>query len=507
MNIPSVETIYKTLSGIVINKTKKTFSQNSLIAGFLQSMSFKVKDLYDFLDTKAKNIFYLERQTFDELKTTGSQINITPLQATKSKGYINVIVAINTVFPINTEFDIGGNVYLLDTTSTAIENVFNIEVSRNGTIATAKSSQILNFGNGLEITISGFSDANFNKTTTIQVISDYEFIYDVDDTGAIENTGGQVSFTGFISTITSQFTGRATEIENGSILTSDIESDLIVVAFNGITGGTDEEARESYLTRIKNFYVNNRNETANSKIIDFIKANFPQITSGKIVYDFDYSVDVESILIKAGEDPLTRAIKTTQPHGFKVGEVYSISGSSQNVLNIDASNTEHRYVGKIFNDFEFLIFVGDASAEDDTSLNMKATHYSYGLCNLFLYKQSSVTKTLTNEEIIAIEQFLENNVSGTSWYRLNSAQTKSETINVSNVVPNLSSLKDAIKKNLQDYFVDNIDIGTPLLKSQVEFVIMNSRDTNGTQTKSFTTDMTNDISVEQNEILDITIAI
>jgi len=505
MLIPSESTIYNTLKGVVIEKSKTTFRENGLIGGFLQGVAFKIRDLYDYLFTKASNLFWLDRLTYEELVETGKLIGITPLAATKSKGFVNVIAPLNTVFERSSPFFINSFTYLLQSQQTSILNSFNINVSRSGTLATAVSSQVLNFATGLTLTISGFSEGNFNKTTTITALSDYSFSYAVDNVGLLSDSNGVATFEGFISEVLSQETGLSTEQINATVLLSEVPQSSVIVSFNGLTGGTDAETRDSLLTRLKDFAINNRNNTTNSKIINFIKKNFPQITTGKLLYGFDYFVNVSSITIDPLEDPRTRKITTVEPHKMKSGQVFELSGSNKPSLVINSSNTENRFIGKVYDENNLSVFVNNLIDTDTTSVGMKLSQISNGLCSLVLYKQKSINKSLTSVEIENVEVFLEQNISATSWYRVLSALPSLKTINVSSILPNIQIMKDAISQNLRDYFADNIQIGAGIKKSEVENVIINTQDRNGNKVIDFNIDMVSDFTVSQIEILEITV--
>lgn len=507
MEIPAKTTIYNKLKGIISTQTKKQFSESSLIAGLTQGFAMLIKNLYDYSYSKTRLRFYLEEMTLEELEEFGNNANISLIPAQQSKGFVNIKGDIGAVIGTDVEFLANNQIYNLLEEKTLIANSFNISVVRNGTVAIAKATTILNFASGLKVNISGFTGTNFNKNDIeVVVLNDYQFQYEVEDTGEGSDVDGSVAFNGVIAEVRSQDTGVATQLANGQELTNDINVECFV-AFNGISGGTETETRDSFLTRLKDYTNNNRNSTTNSKIINTIKAQFPQITTGKVVYDFEYNVQVNSILkIPSAFDKL-REITTDEPHRMKVGEVYELTGSSQQALNITSANTSNRFVGEVVDSFKLVIFVNDENAEDSTSENMKITPYKKGICTLAFYKQNQINKTLSQEEITAIEEFLEDNASAVAFYKVVSAESVLKTINISNVVPDLQSVKDAIKKNLEDYFVDSVEIGLPLLKSQVDSIIFNTRDVNGTKVREFETDMLADFQVSQIEILDITVSV
>lgn len=505
MEIPTKTTIYNKLKGIISTQTKKQFSESSLIAGLTQGFATLIKNLYDYSYSKTRLRFYLEEMTLEELQEFGNNANISLIPAQQSKGFVNIKGNVGDIIGTDIEFLANNQIYNLLEEKTLIANSFDISVVRNGTIAIAKATTILNFASGLKVNISGFSEANFNKNDIkIVILSDYEFQYEVEDTGAENDVSGSVVFNGVIAEVRSQGTGINTQLANGQLLTNDLDVECFV-AFNGISGGTETETRESFLARLKDYTNNNRNTTVNSKIINTIKVKFPQITTGKVVYDFEYDVKVNSILKIPSAWEKLREITTDDPHRMKVGEVYDLVGSSEAVLNITSANTSNRFVGEVVDSFKLVIFVNDESAEDDTSTNMKIIPYKKGICTLAFYKQNQINKTLSQEEITAIEEFLEDNASAVAFYKVVSAEPVLKTINISNVVPDLQSVKNAVKKNLEDYFVDSVEIGLPLLKSQVDSIIFNTRDINGTKVRQFETDMLSDFEVSQIEILDITI--
>jgi hypothetical protein len=513
MDIPSQTAIQNQLSGKIISIAKKTFSKNGLIAALINGISFVVKDLYDYSDSRLKNNFWLNRLTLDELKEVGNFINKPLLNATQSKGYVDIIGANGVNIPQNSQFFSNGKAYNVISQQTLSPVAIPLtSVSRNGTIATAKMNSISNLATGLIISISGFTETNFNQSNVeITMLNDYEFAYTVAATGNTSDVNGVVSFIGAICEVISDEYGIATELPNGTELSSDIAVTKILVGFNGIIGGVDEETRNDYLTRLQSYATNNRNETTNSKIISFITQNFPQITIGKLLFNVGRILDVSSIIIDLAENPKTRKITTLQQHRLTSGEYFtSLTGSSESVLNINEINMQNRFVGKIYDDFNFSVFVNDETAEDNTSVNMKFTAYSNGLATIVLYKQDSIIKTLTNQEILAVNKLIEDNVSGASWYKIISAIPDPRTINITNITPNITTLKNAIKTNLLTYIKDNILIGDTLLKSQVDYVILNTVDNNGNRIKngnSYSIDMVADFTTQETNILEVIINI
>ncbi len=485
----------------LINNGLETLQNGGLAEDLIDATASQMEDLYDYTESRTKLRLEIDELNEDELNEFGALRNLYKIPAKQSQGTAVFVGDLNTQIPQGTSL-IGQNGYNYITKSAdeILLNTFKIDqISRTGTLATATSNNILPFANGLIVNISGFAETNFNgNDIAISVLNDYQFTYSVLNTGATNDANGSISLNCcFIDIYSASYEGGL-DLSNGDILQTDIAGiENILVGYNGIIGSKNEESTIDFRKRVKSAVIDNRDEDSKSKIIQTIKNKFSYITHGAVLNNYNNQLSVSSILKVVGEDQKTRKITTTNPHYLKIGDpLWSLTGSNLYSLNLKTiEKNELFFVGKVYDDYSFSVFIGNTTDEDSTSSNMILVPYVFGISTLVLYANNNQNKQLTISQINSIKDYLDSEILSAfvNVYSVKSAITETFNLNISNIVPNLTSLKTAIENNIKDYIISNIEIGQEIQKSEIDFVIKNSYDNSNNKVSSFTTNLTGDV--------------
>ena len=171
--------------------TGKNINKNTGFYGLLNAYAKALFLQKNYIEEKYLKKMLIERQTIDELRETGNVIGITQNEATSAIGYALIQGTIGKTITNGIQFTNGLNTYRVISDATISSNQQSIfSITRNGTIATVKTSSSHNLATGTILTISGANESNFNRIDiSIIVIDNDEFTYIVDNIGVTTATG------------------------------------------------------------------------------------------------------------------------------------------------------------------------------------------------------------------------------------------------------------------------------------------------------------------------------
>lgn len=205
----------------------------------------------------------LEVQLFPQTATDafldlwGNYENLERLTASPSSGLISITGIVGTGIPAGTLFSSAtGLQYETLAFASILAYVGNvISITRQGSIATVTTDGVHNLATGQSVTISGADQSDYNGTVSITVTSETVFQYTVTGSPTTPATGTITYEAEFASaSVQSLDTGSDTNLSSGATLNFVIEitgaDTTALVAFGGVSGGTDDEEEESYRTRI-----------------------------------------------------------------------------------------------------------------------------------------------------------------------------------------------------------------------------------------------------------------
>jgi uncharacterized phage protein gp47/JayE len=221
------------------------YTQSQQFNAIYKMISFAIKQL--FVDT-AEGV-YLERLATGE----GVVRNVD----TTATGFITITGTPSTVIPINTILN-RESIQYETLTEVSISNlIFSVSsITRVGQTVTVTLSSIHGLSPGMEFTISGANESEYNGTFNVEsVSSEYIFTYIVSGTPATPATGTiEMDYDGAFVEVESLTKGSNTNAVGGSslILATPIAGvdDTSFVQFSQLGGGTDVESDESFRARV-----------------------------------------------------------------------------------------------------------------------------------------------------------------------------------------------------------------------------------------------------------------
>ena len=182
---------------------------------------------------------------------------ISRLPATPSNGLITVTGVAGTAVPALTQWRTADNILVssLSGVSLALNTSSVSSLARSGSTVTATMTSNHTFSTGMELTIAGANETDYNGTFEIIVLSETEFSYEITGTPTTPATG----------TITAAYTGASVEVEadepgeDGNLASGaelSVTSPIIgmdntgFVGYLGLTGGAEEESDNALLERV-----------------------------------------------------------------------------------------------------------------------------------------------------------------------------------------------------------------------------------------------------------------
>ncbi len=214
-----------------------------------QAISFLVRDLEQQL--------FPQTATGDFLDLWGNYEALERKDESSSSGTISLPGTAGTVIPSATIFTGGNGIsYESSSVATILDSSQSItSLTLSGTTATATTSSSHQLATGLEVTVSGANETEYNITATVTVIATDQFQYQVSGSPDTPATGTIIYDTTLASiSVDSQETGSTTNLDSGASLalaTAITGADGPALAqFDGITGGASEETDEEYRARI-----------------------------------------------------------------------------------------------------------------------------------------------------------------------------------------------------------------------------------------------------------------
>jgi uncharacterized phage protein gp47/JayE len=257
--------------------------RNSLIGGLVSSLSAGFSDNNELLKEILRQLFP-QTATGDYLKFWGQMLGLSIKSSSKATGYINFVGTVGATIDVNVVLQkTDGTEYETLANNTIGTQSINITIIRVGTTAIATSGSEHNLATGMQITISGADQTDYNITTTIIVISTVAFTFQVANAPATPATGSIIATALFATTqVICRDEGTIGNLSSGSQLElispiSNIDN-FAFVNFNGIFGGFDAETEEEYRVRILEAWANNTSDFTNEGIKIFLKNKIPAIT-------------------------------------------------------------------------------------------------------------------------------------------------------------------------------------------------------------------------------------
>ena len=187
----------------------------------------------------------------DYLELIGSYDQTYRFDPQASSGYCAVNGILTTVIPVDSELTSNGLTYKVLQESTVQNYTDSIDLSYLAGIVTAETTAEHSLSSGIEVTISGATQTDYNGTFTIVVLDKYTFTYEL-EAGTLSEDSGSYSSDYALLNIECLSTGQITNLSAGAQLSINIIDidDTAYVGVDGISNGFDIENIEAYRIRV-----------------------------------------------------------------------------------------------------------------------------------------------------------------------------------------------------------------------------------------------------------------
>lgn len=183
--------------------------------------------------------------------------DIERLPASSATGFMSIEGTLGTTIPALTTFQ-GANG--LDYETQAVATVVDVSqiiqsLTRSGTTATVTLATDHQLATGIEVTVSGADQAEYNITAPVTVIARNQFTYEVTGSPATPATG-TINYDGTFASVELQAvdTGQNTNTESGAVFNnSDAVANLNdtgFAQFDGMSGGAATESDDALRARV-----------------------------------------------------------------------------------------------------------------------------------------------------------------------------------------------------------------------------------------------------------------
>lgn len=219
-------------------------------ATLAQSITFLVRDL-------EKQLFP-QTATSEFLDLWGGYEDLARKAESSSLGVASLPGTNGTVIPFGTTFKAGTGIIYQSTLAATITDISQsiTTLTRSGSTVTATTPADHSLATGIEITVSGANEPEYNETdATVTVVARNQFTYQISGAPATPATG-TISYSTTLASVSveAQSTGLTTNLDSGASLALETAisgaDDSALVQFDGLTGGASEETDDEYRSRI-----------------------------------------------------------------------------------------------------------------------------------------------------------------------------------------------------------------------------------------------------------------
>lgn len=158
---------------------------------------------------------------------------------------------LGTIVPVSTAATAMGKTYLVTQESAVQEFSGGVTLSFSAGLVTAVTDIDHTLSTGLDVTISGATQTDYNGTFGVTVIDENTFTYEI-TAGSLTPDAGTYSSEYALLLLESQDSGSDTNLDQGGTMQISVIGldGTVYVGNDGISGGLDTEGEEAYRTRV-----------------------------------------------------------------------------------------------------------------------------------------------------------------------------------------------------------------------------------------------------------------
>lgn len=231
--------------------------RNSIEGAITYALSQQADSLYKTIEIVVRQLFVTtaDGEFLDRLAV---ERGVTRNPATVASGFVTFTGTVSGSIPLATVLSRSdGLLYETKASALIASQVFSVSsLTRSGTTATATTATDHRVAIGMQVTMAGADQTEYNGTFTVtSVSSDTSFSYTVSGSPVTPATGTiTMSFDGVSVEVESQDSGQDVNIVAGGVLTLSTPivnvDNTVYVQFSEVSGGTDEESDEDFRARI-----------------------------------------------------------------------------------------------------------------------------------------------------------------------------------------------------------------------------------------------------------------
>lgn len=479
------------------------FLRNSFLSALMVGYGGRVFEVYLQMQQLLKEMFP-DTATGEFLARWGFYIGVQINPKTVATGFVIATGIDGTVIPTGTQFQsVSGFTYgsLLDVTVGLNLNDISSLTFSAGTV-TAVTAGEHHYASGIDITISGAVETDYNGTFTITVKNPTTFEYTISGTPSSPATG-TIKAQAFTANIEVQSVGfgLVQNLENGAALFSTTPiaglGATVYVDANGIAGGTDQESQEDFRTRIIEKYQNPNTPFNVENIIATAKTE-PGVTR-VFVEEPDTTLGTRSVtsLTQTGNVAI---LVTALPHGLISGMYISVNGAAQ--LDYNLQN-----VPCLVLNATTLVYIVDNNPASPATGTIVASFAAVqpGQTRIFFTRDNDPNNIPDALEINKVrDRLLEIKPAHMAAQDLLTPPLVGVPVNFTftSLVPNSVSMQESVKANLDQFFRESTEAGHNLLAKAYNSAIFATVDLEtGEPLRNFSLAIpTGDITIQSGQI-------
>ena len=478
------------------------YSPTGTINAELVAFGSRFHELYEVVENLAVNRFVTTMTDEDSIIEAGNELGLTQNVATGSQGVVIFTGTTGTTIPQGSELTAEGNTYTTDLSATiSTKNISVSSITRSGSTVTVNTSDVHSFGSGMEITISGANETDYNGDFIITVTDADTFTYTISATPATPATGTIVASCDCASiNVTSSLTGKVQNLIAGTQLSlsatiSGIDS-AVYTDYLGIDGGADQETIAEFQKRIIFTKQNPNTHFNKTEIINKAK----EITGVTRVFVYspdDLALEFTPVTLSASNEIVTATFSSS--HGLENGSPITVTGAVQS----DFNGTFPVLVKDSLNVFYHVSSIANGSATGTITVNTPVIEKGQVLIYFVRDNDTNIIPTqaeiqLVKDKILTIKPA---DINGNFDVIVNAPTAKTQDFNISNLVPDTAGIRNSIETNLKQAFTDN-NLGDGMAETVYTSAMQFSFDPEtGENLKSFSVDVSGEIQANFNEIL------
>jgi uncharacterized phage protein gp47/JayE len=477
------------------------YNPNGTINAELVAFGGRKKEQYDQLDIIVDNTF-IATSDAETLNKRGAEFNLTLNPATSANGVAIFTGTLATIIAQGTEVQSSeGNIYKTETSVTIANNTLNIDsIERIGTTATVTVNAGHALGSGMNVTVSGAVETDYNGAFDIIVSSITQFTYEVENSPTTPATGTLIvdSLKGNVNVI-SDDKGQDQNLIGGTQLTLVVASGTVDSAvkttFSGIDSGTDIETTEEFRTRI---LFRKRNPITNFNVSNIKKTAG---TVSGVTRTFVYEAqDLPRAIIATSAVATSSFVTLTLPteHDIRDGQSFTITGANEPAFN-------GTYGVVVIDDFKVGYYAtGTLNVTATGTITAEFSAVQLGQVAVYFVRDNDMPIIPSGQEVTDVKNaLLEIKPADMSSNDLlvRAPTEVSTAFAFTSLIPDTTGLRESIEINLASLF-DGNDLGNDVTETQYRTAIQTSFDpeTNSI-VQSFTISVSGDITADFNEIL------